>query len=303
MQVQQKQFTGLVADLMPNIRLMRFVGHFLNKFSNGSAFLNKMYSLTHLMLMLMQFVFIIVNLALNTSEVNELTANTVTTLHFTHTITKFCYLAMNNKNFYRTFNIWNQSNSHPLFAESDARYHSIALAKMRKNLYMITGLTLATVAGKFLKSRHNIDFGFSFQHFPHLITFPNFCLVFQMEPNSAWSVITFFGESVAGRFDKETNETFFVEVPRLPFKSYYPWNAMSGIAYMGSFAFQVTKHGGRKTLEKGQFPIDSREHTHSNQILSIFHRFTTCSSRCWPVTSLMSFSAHGFASLANNCAT
>lgn len=159
MQVQQKQFTGLVADLMPNIRLMRFVGHFLNKFSNGSAFLNKVYSMIHLILMLLQFICIIVNLALNTSEVNELTANTVTTLHFTHTITKFCYLAINNKGFYRTFNIWNQSNSHPLFAESDARYHSIALAKMRKNLYMITGLTLATVACKFINKHTALLYG------------------------------------------------------------------------------------------------------------------------------------------------
>lgn len=157
MQVQQKQYTGLVADLMPNIRLMRFVGHFLNKFSNGSAFLNKLYSMTNLILMLIQFILIIVNLVLNTSEVNELTANTVTTLHFTHTITKFCYLAINNKNFYRTFNIWNQSNSHPLFAESDARYHSIALAKMRKNLYMITGLTLGAAACKFHTEKFNFD--------------------------------------------------------------------------------------------------------------------------------------------------
>lgn len=148
MQVQQKQYTGLVADLMPNIRLMRLVGHFLNKFSNGPNFLNQFYSFVHLILMLLQFICIIVNLSMNTSEVNELTANTVTALHFTHTITKFSYVAINNKNFYRTFNIWNQANSHPLFAESDARYHSIALAKMRKNLYMITGLTLATVTCK-----------------------------------------------------------------------------------------------------------------------------------------------------------
>lgn len=201
MQVQQKQYTGLVADLLPNIRLMRFVGHFLNKFSDGSAFLNKMYSWGNLLLMLLQFVLILVNLGMNTGEVNELTANTVTALHFTHTITKFCYVAMNNKNVYRTFNIWNQAISHPLFAESDARYHAIALAKMRKNLYMITGLTLATVVG--------------------------------------WSGITFFGESVKGAFDKETNETYYIEVPRLPIKSYYPFNAFHGIGWLGAFIFQV----------------------------------------------------------------
>lgn len=148
MQVQQKQFTGLVADLMPNIQLMRFLGHFLHKLSNGSQFLGKMYSMLHFVLMLLQFICIIVNLAFNTSEVNELTANTITVLHFTHTITKFCYCGLNNKNFYRTFNIWNQANSHPLFAESDARYHSIALAKMRKNFYMITGLSCGTVIGE-----------------------------------------------------------------------------------------------------------------------------------------------------------
>lgn len=145
MQVQQKQYTGLVADLMPNIKLMRFVGHFLNKYSDGSAFLDKVYSWVNLILMIIQFVFLIINLGLNTSEVNELTANTITVLHFTHTLTKFLYLALSNKNFYRTFHVWNQSNSHPLFAESDARYHAIALAKMRKNLYLIVGLTLATV--------------------------------------------------------------------------------------------------------------------------------------------------------------
>lgn len=158
MQVQQKQFTGLVADLMPNIRLMRLLGHFLHKLSNGPSFLNTLYSFLHLTLMLLQFICIVVNLALNTSEVNELTANTVTALHFMHTITKFSYLAMNNKNFYRTFNIWNQSNSHPLFAESDARYHSIALAKMRKNFYMITGLTMATVTGKIIIHICTFDF-------------------------------------------------------------------------------------------------------------------------------------------------
>lgn len=148
MQVQQKQYSGLVADLMPNIRLMQFLGHFLHKFSSGPTFLGKLYSFVHLILFILQFICIIVNLALNTSDVNELTANTITTLHFAHTITKFSYLAINNKGFYRTFNIWNQANSHPLFAESDARYHSIALAQMRKNLYLITGLTLGTCVGE-----------------------------------------------------------------------------------------------------------------------------------------------------------
>lgn len=154
MQVSQSKYTGLVADMMPNIRLMRLVGHYMHRFSSGSAFLSKVYSTIHLMMFLMQFVFLVINLALNTGEVNELTANTITVLHFTHTITKFLYVAVNGKAVYRTFNIWNQPNSHPLFAESDARYHSIALAKMRKNFYFITSLTLMTVAGE-SEPRHN----------------------------------------------------------------------------------------------------------------------------------------------------
>lgn len=68
--------------------------------------------------------------------------------------------------------------------------------------------------------------------------------------NSAWSVITFFGESVKGVFDKETNETYYVEVPRLPFKSYYPWNAMSGMTYMGTFAFQVNHNRPHEKLSR-----------------------------------------------------
>lgn len=223
MQVSQSKYTGLVADMMPNIRLMRLVGHFMHRFSSGSTFLSKVYSTIHLMLFLVQFVFLVINLALNTGEVNELTANTITVLHFTHTIIKFLYVAMNGKAVYRTFNIWNQPNSHPLFAESDARYHSIALAKMRKNFYFITTLTILTVIGESIRES-NRDLGTNFYHY-HFAT--------------AWTTITFFGESVKGVFDKETNETYHVEIPRLPVKSFYPWNAMSGIAYMGSFAFQV----------------------------------------------------------------
>lgn len=56
----------------------------------------------------------------------------------------------------------------------------------------------------------------------------------------AWITLTFFGESVAGKFDKATNETYYVEIPRLPIKAWYPWNAMGGMMYVISFAFQVS---------------------------------------------------------------
>lgn len=132
MQVQQPKYLGLVADLMPNIRLMQAAGHFLFKYVSGPIFIRKVYSSTHLVLILFQFFMILMNLAKNTDEVNELTANTITALFFTHSVTKFIYFAVNSEKFYRTLGIWNQSNSHPLFAESDARYHSIALGKSKK---------------------------------------------------------------------------------------------------------------------------------------------------------------------------
>ncbi|KAH8292238.1 hypothetical protein KR054_007549 [Drosophila jambulina] len=199
--MQPSKYTGLVADLMPNIRAMKYSGLFMHNFTGGSAFVKKVYSSVHLVLLLMQFVFILVNMALNAEEVNELSGNTITTLFFTHCITKFIYLAVNQKNFYRTLNIWNQVNTHPLFAESDARYHSIALAKMRKLFFLVMLTTILSA--------------------------------------TAWITITFFGDSVKMVVDHDTNSSIPVEIPRLPIKSFYPWNASHGMFYMISFAFQI----------------------------------------------------------------
>ncbi|XP_050069771.1 odorant receptor coreceptor [Anopheles maculipalpis] len=201
MQVQPTKYVGLVADLMPNIRLMQASGHFLFRYVTGPILIRKIYSWWTLIMVLMQFFAILGNLASNADDVNELTANTITTLFFTHSVTKFIYFAVNSENFYRTLGIWNQTNSHPLFAESDARYHSIALAKMRKLLVLVMVTTILSVV--------------------------------------AWVTITFFGESVKNVLDKETNETYTVEIPRLPIKSWYPWNAMSGPAYIFSFIYQI----------------------------------------------------------------
>ncbi|XP_067615939.1 odorant receptor coreceptor isoform X1 [Eurosta solidaginis] len=198
--MQPSKYVGLVSDLMPNIRLMKYSGLFMHNFTGGSGLFKRIYSSMHLVLVLIQFLLILVNMALNAEEVNELSANTITVLFFTHCITKFVYLAVNQKHFYRTLNIWNQVNSHPLFAESDARYHAVALAKMRK---LFTLVMLTTVASAV-----------------------------------AWTTITFFGESVKFAFDRETNSTITVEIPRLPIKSFYPWNAFSGMFYLISFAYQ-----------------------------------------------------------------
>ncbi|XP_037947524.1 odorant receptor coreceptor [Teleopsis dalmanni] len=199
--LQPSKYVGLVADLMPNIRLMKYSGLFMHNFTGGSAFIKKVYSSIHLVLITAQFIFILVNLALNAEEVNELSGNTITALFFTHCITKFIYLAVNQKNFYRTLNIWNQVNTHPLFAESDARYHSIALAKMRKLFFLVMLTTVASAV--------------------------------------AWTTITFFGESVKFGFDKETNTTITIDIPRLPIKSFYPWDSSKSVFYMISFGLQV----------------------------------------------------------------
>lgn len=54
-----------------------------------------------------------------------------------------------------------------------------------------------------------------------------------------WVTITFFGDSVRLLVDKETNGTITEDVPRLPLKAWYPFNAMSGTMYIAAFVFQV----------------------------------------------------------------
>lgn len=93
-------------------------------------------------------------------------------------------------------------NSHPLFAESNARYRALAYTKMRR-LLMIIGIgTILTVF--------------------------------------SWTGITFVGDSTRNIRDPEnTNETITVSVPRLMIGSAYPWDARSGMAYILTFIYQV----------------------------------------------------------------
>lgn len=95
------RYVGLVTDLMPNIRLMRYSGMFMHAFSDSSPLFKKIYSSMHLIILLVQFILILVNMALNSQDVNELSANTVTVLFFMHSITKFIYLALFQKVVYR----------------------------------------------------------------------------------------------------------------------------------------------------------------------------------------------------------
>ncbi|XP_034183623.1 odorant receptor co-receptor [Osmia lignaria lignaria] len=192
---------GLVADLMPNIRLMKASGHFLFNYTDGSGKnLQKVYSIMHLVLILIQFGFCGINLMQESDDVDDLTANTITMLFFTHSVVKIIYFAVRSKLFYRTFGIWNNPNSHPLFAESNARYHQIAVKKMRILLMAVMGTTLLTAI--------------------------------------SWTTITFIGDSVKKVVDPVTNETTFVEIPRLMVHSWYPFDPSHGMAHILTLIFQ-----------------------------------------------------------------
>lgn len=101
MQVENKQYAGLVADLLPNIRIMQTLGLFLHKLSDSPGFHKNLYSCMHLGLFFFQFGAMALNLSRNTGDVNELTHNTITVLHFLHTLTKFIYVSLSNKSVYR----------------------------------------------------------------------------------------------------------------------------------------------------------------------------------------------------------
>ncbi|XP_073947747.1 odorant receptor coreceptor-like isoform X2 [Choristoneura fumiferana] len=96
---------GLVSDLMPNIKLMQMVGHFLFNYTDEtggmSMLLRKIYASTHAVLIVVNFLCLAINMAQYSDEVNELTANTITVLFFVHTIIKLLFFALNSKNFYR----------------------------------------------------------------------------------------------------------------------------------------------------------------------------------------------------------
>ena len=69
------------------------------------------------------------------------------------------------------------------------------------------------------------------------------CFVLNLKENytiSAWITITFVGDSVRDRVDPEDeNATITVQVPRLLVRSWYPWDAMSGMPHYISLGYQV----------------------------------------------------------------
>ncbi|XP_046737795.1 odorant receptor coreceptor isoform X1 [Diprion similis] len=205
MQMMKYKQQGLVADLMPNIRIMQFTGHFFFQYYNDAGGSNiklfhKIYCFAHLGLILLQFSLCGLNLFFERDDVDDMTANTITLLFFAHSLTKLIYAAVRSKMFYRTLGVWNNPNSHPLFAESNARYHAIALSKNRRLLTCVIAATLISVL--------------------------------------AWTGLTFMGDSVKTIVDKETNETTTIEIPRLMLRSWYPYDASHGMAHVATLIYQ-----------------------------------------------------------------
>lgn len=128
-------------------------------------------------MVIMQFGFCGLNLMFEADDVDDLTANTITMLFFTHSVVKLIYFAVRSKQFYRTLGIWNNPNSHPLFAESNARYHQIAVKKMRILLMAVTGTTILSAM--------------------------------------AWTTLTFLEDTTKAVVDPVTNETTYIQVTKL----------------------------------------------------------------------------------------
>nr|ULR56389.1 odorant co-receptor [Leptopilina drosophilae] len=192
---------GLVSDLMPNLRLMQISGHFMfNYYGDAKKFAHKIYCSVHFFLILIQFGCMAFNLVLESGDVDDLTANTITMLFFTHSVVKIIYFGVRSKLFYRTLAIWNNPNSHPLFAESNARYHSIALTKMRRLLFCVGAATCLAVL--------------------------------------SWTTLTFIGDSVKTITDPVTNETSTVEIPRLMLRAWYPFDARHGMKHVLMLIYQ-----------------------------------------------------------------
>lgn len=54
----------------------------------------------------------------------------------------------------------------------------------------------------------------------------------------SWTTITFIGDSVKKVTDPATNETIFVEIPRLMVRSWYPFDASHGMAHIMMLVYQ-----------------------------------------------------------------
>lgn len=73
----------------------------LSENAGMSMLLRKVYASIHAFLITVNFACMGINMAQYADEVNELTANTITVLFFTHTLIKLVFFALSSKSFYR----------------------------------------------------------------------------------------------------------------------------------------------------------------------------------------------------------
>ncbi|XP_065201681.1 odorant receptor coreceptor [Planococcus citri] len=203
MQKIRKQ--GLVADLWPNIRLMQLSGLFITEYYEDNSALmrliRKLYSWIIFMLVMMNYVFMLLWAFTESYDADQRATHSVTILFFTHAVIKFIYFSTKTERFYRALASWNNANSHPLFAESNARHRAASLGRMRKLLMVIGSITIFAAV--------------------------------------SWTVITFIGESVREVPDPETeNGTMIIEAPRLMLPAWYPYDAAHGIGHLGTLVYQ-----------------------------------------------------------------
>lgn len=207
MQKVRKQ--GLVSDLWPNIRLIQASGLFISAYYEDNStlmrLLRKIYSWIVTILLFAQFTFLCIFAATEAYDADQRAAYTITCFFFTHPIIKFSFFSIGTQRFYRTLAAWNNANSHPLFAESNARFRASAISRMRWMLMFASGITIATTV--------------------------------------SWIMISFASDNMREVADPETeNGTMFVETPKLMLPSYYPFETMHGMGYMIAFVYQVTHH-------------------------------------------------------------
>lgn len=209
MQVQQPKYLGLVADLLPNIRLMQGFGHFLFRYITGPILIRKIYSSVHLVLLLFQFVCIIMNLAQNTDEVSELTCNYWTQLKKLLMLKSSSSTSQHNhgtilQSLHRKVHLCRSQcrQSLPHVGNMESVEHTSAFCGIRCSVKSITPLlgNLWWLLVVYVIRYHQIALA-KMRKLLLLVTLTTFAAaVF-------WTTITFFGDSTKLAKDYETNGT------------------------------------------------------------------------------------------------
>lgn len=95
-QARKSPQRSLSEDLQPLMRLLQLAGHFMPEYEKGPTLAKAFYSLVHISLGVLHFVFLVVKLLLQFGSTVALISNTLTMLFFLHGITKVSGFFHNN---------------------------------------------------------------------------------------------------------------------------------------------------------------------------------------------------------------